>query len=106
MANPAVNVALIAAAQAQAQSTKLIFDQLLTAGAIGPKQATRLKLEKGGDKMLAYLVRRGHVREAGGGRYWLDKEAVARSKARGIWVALILLAFLISGGASLLALAL
>jgi hypothetical protein len=46
------------------------------------------------------------VREAGGGRYWLDKEAIARSKARGIWVALILTALLVSGGASVMALAL
>lgn len=105
MANPAVNIALIAAAQKQAESTKVIFSQLMSAGATSQQSAVRLKLDKGSDNMLAYLLRRGHVREAGGARYWLDKEAVARSKARGIWVALILAAFLVSGGASLLALA-
>jgi hypothetical protein len=105
MVNPAINVAVMAAQQ-QAKATKVIFDQLLTAGATSQRAATKLKLGKGDDKMLAYLVRRGHVREAGGGRYWLDKEAVARTKARGVWVALILTALLVSGGASLLALAL
>jgi hypothetical protein len=105
MANPAINIALIAAAQQQAQTGKALTDQLKTAGATHVRAARPLDLSvKGSDAMLAYLVKRGHIREAGGGTYWLDEDAIARSTATGTRVALVLLAFLLSAGASLLAL--
>jgi hypothetical protein len=105
MVNPAVNIALIAAAQQQALSTKAVFDQLKKAAAFAPRSAVTLDLSvKGSGKMLDDLVKRGHVREVGGGRFWLDQEAVARSKAAASRVGLILCAFLLSVGASLLAL--
>lgn len=105
MANPALNAALIAAAQQQAAASKLITDPLKQAGATNARAAIPLDLSaKGSDKALAALIKKGHVRAAGGGRYWLDEAAVARSTAAGTRAALILLAFLISLGASLLAL--
>lgn len=104
MANPAVNVALIAAAQKQAKAAEAITEQLGKAGATNARAATTLDLgEAGSEKILEWLIARGHVREAGGGRYWLDKDAVAQSKSRGSRFALILLAFLLSAGASLAA---
>lgn len=105
MANPAINVALIAAAQSQALSAKALTDQLKKAGATNVRAAAPLDLSvKGSEKVLESLVRRGHIREAGGALYWLDEDAIARGKSAGVRVTLILLAFLLSAGLSLLAL--
>jgi hypothetical protein len=108
MAPPAVNAALIAAAaHQQAETAKLITDPLRKAGATGPRSAIELDLSaKGASKLLDGLVKRGHVRAAGGGRYWLDEAAIAKSKAAGNRAALIILAFTISLAASLWAIAL
>ena len=106
MANAAINVAVMAAAQQQAQIEKALTDQLKEARAVHLRAARPLDLSaKGSDKALAGLVRKGFVREAGGGTYWLDEEAIAHAKRAGVRVALILLAFLLSLGASLIALA-
>jgi len=102
MSNPALNAAVIAAAQEQAASAKAIKDQLTKAGATSPRSPTSLDLSiNGSGKMLEYMVKQGHVRDAGGGRYWLDEEAVARSTANSKRVALIVAVFLLSLAASL-----
>ena len=107
MVNVAGNAALIAAAQQQALSEKALIDQLRKAEATNVRAARSLDLSaKGADKVLEGLIKRGHVREAGGGTYWLDDEAIARGKAAGVRFSLILIAFLLSATASLLALAL
>jgi hypothetical protein len=107
MANPAINAALVAAAQQQVLAATHITGPLTKAGATSSRVAIPLDLSaKGADKLLAQLVGRGHVRDAGGGRYWLDEAAVASTKAEGQRAALILLAFLLSLGASLWALTL
>lgn len=106
MANPAINAALIAvAAQQQALTDAHITGPLKKGRATSVRTAIPLDLSaKGIDKLLAALVKRGHVRSAGDGRYWLDEAAVAESKARGTRVALIVIAVLLSITASLLAL--
>jgi hypothetical protein len=107
MANPGINAALMVAAQQQALAATHITDPLRKSGATSPRAATTLNLSaKGTDKLLAELVKRGHVRTVGGGRYWLDEAAIARTKAAGKRVALILIVFLLSVTASLLALTL
>lgn len=53
--------------------------------------------------MLRYYEKHGHVRAAGGGRYWLDEEAIARSNASAVKVVLISLVFLLSVAVSLIA---
>ncbi|WP_300973620.1 hypothetical protein [Sphingomonas sp. LHG3406-1] len=107
MANPAINAALIAAAQQQAASARLITDPLKKARATNSRAAIPLDLSaKGTKEMLDYLVKRGDVRDSGGGRYWIDEEAIARSKASATRFSLILIVFLLSVGASLWALVL
>ncbi|GAA4023257.1 hypothetical protein GCM10022280_24950 [Sphingomonas swuensis] len=105
MVNAAINPAIIAAAQQAALSGKAIADQLLKGRAIDRRSAIPLDLsEKGSAEALAYLVKREQVREAGNGRYWLDQDAMARSRANSIrWVAIIAI-FLFSVAASLVAL--
>lgn len=106
MAYPAINTALIVAAQKGAASAEALLDQLRKGGAIHTRAAMPLDVSAdGAPEMLAYLVKRGQVRSAGGERYWLDEEAIARGKAAGARVAFILIAFLASAGASLLAIA-
>ena len=106
MANPAINAALIAAAaQQQALTEQHILTPLKKAGATSARTATTLDVSaKGADKLLAALVKRGHVRAAGDGRYWLDEAAIKRSEAAGLRIALIIIAFLLSVTASLVAL--
>jgi hypothetical protein len=106
MANAAIQAALMAAAQQQALASKAITEQLKKAGAKAPRSAAELDLSnKGSDKVLETLIKSGHVRDAGGGRYWLDEDAIAATKASAGRVALILVAFLLSAAASLLAIA-
>jgi hypothetical protein len=105
MVNPALNAALIAAAGKQKSASAGIVEQLRKAGATSARKAVLPDLsEEGAADMLAWLLRRGHLREAGGGRYWLDLEAVAASKARALRASLLVAAFLLSAAASLLAL--
>lgn len=105
MANVAINGALIAAVQQQAAVAKLIIEPLKRAGALNAHGAVTLDLSaKGADKALAGLVKLGHVHAAGEGRYWLDEAAIARSNAAGTRAALIMIAFLLSLAASLIAL--
>ncbi len=106
MANPGINAALIAAAAAQQALTEQhVTTPLKTAGATSARSATILDLSaKGADKLLAALVKRGHVRATGDGRYWLDEAAIKRSQAAGLRIALIIIAFLLSVTASLVAL--
>jgi hypothetical protein len=106
MANAAINAAIMAAAQQQAKLEKGLVDQLKEARALGPRSARALDLTpEGSDKVLESLVQAGHVREAGGGRYWLDEEAMAATKATANRVGLIVVAFLLSVTASLIAIA-
>lgn len=106
MVNPAINAALIAAAaQQQALTEQHVLNPLKAAGATSPRNATTLDLSaKGADKLLASLVKRGYVRATGEGRYWLDEAAMKRAQAAGLRVALIVIAFLLSVTASLVAL--
>ncbi|WP_338501409.1 hypothetical protein V6R86_01465 [Sphingomonas kaistensis] len=106
MANPAINAALIAvAAQQQALTDQHILTPLKKAGATSARTATTLDVSaKGADKLLAGLVKRGHVRATGDGRYWLDEAAIKRSQAAGLRIALIIIAFLLSVTVSLAAL--
>nr|WP_314442508.1 hypothetical protein [uncultured Sphingomonas sp.] len=106
MANPAINAALIAAAaQQQALTNQHVTGPLKAAGATSPRTATRLDLTaKGADKLLAALVKRGHVRSTGDGRYWLDEAAIAGSQSAGLHLALVIIVFLLSVTASLVAL--
>jgi hypothetical protein len=107
MANAAINAALIAAAaEQQALTAKAILDPLKEAGAFTARKAITLDLSaKGTDKLLAQLVKRGHVRESGAGRYWLDREEVERSKAAAGRAGWIITAVMLSITASLIALA-
>jgi hypothetical protein len=106
MANAAITAALIASQQ-QALAQAQITTPLKEAGATSSRAAIPLDLTaEGADKLLANLVKQGHVRVAGGDRYWLDEEAIARSTASARRGALILAAFLLSAGASLWALSL
>jgi len=106
MAQVAINAALIAAAARQEAATKAILKQLNDARANQSRGAVTLDLSaQASAAALARLIKSGHVREAGGGAYWLDEEAVARGKAAGVRLAWIVAAFLLSAGASLAALA-
>jgi hypothetical protein len=106
MANPAINVALLAAAAQQHQSSDDLTKQLRAKGATSPRSPAALDLSASGAKStLQSLIKQGYIREAGDGRYWLDEEQFARSKAAAGRFFLILLAFLLSAGASVLALA-
>jgi hypothetical protein len=106
MANAAITAALIASQQ-QALAQAQVTTPLKQAGATSSRTAIPLDLTAdGADKLLAALVKQGHVRAAGGNRYWLDEEAIARSKASASRGALILLAFLLSAAASRWALSL
>lgn len=106
MAQVAINAGVIAAAAKQDAATKAILKQLNEGGASQSRRAVALDLStEGSDTALAHLIKYGHVREAGGGTYWLDHEAAARSKAASVRLAWILAAFLLSAGASLAALA-
>ena len=105
MVNPAINAALIVAAQQQALTATHVTAPLKAAGATSARKAVPLDLSaKGADKFLAALVKQGHVHAVGDGRYWLDEAAVARSHKAGARIALIIIAFLISVTASLVAL--
>lgn len=105
MVNPGINAALIVAAQQQQLAAAHITDPLRKGGAISAQTAITLDLSaKGADKLLAGLLKRGHVRAAGDGRYWLDEGALARSQSAGVRVVLIIIAFLLSVTASLAAL--
>jgi len=107
MANPGINVALMVAAQQQALTATQITGPLKKAGATSARTAIPLDLSaKGADKLLAGLLKRGQVRSLGNGRYWLDEAAIASAKAAGVRIAFIVIAFLLSVTASLLALAL
>lgn len=104
MANAAISAAMIAAAQQEA-GTKAILAQLEQERATNARRAIKIDLStKGSDAIMAKLVKYGHVKDVGGGRYWLDTDAVERSKANAGRVAMILLAFVVSVGASILAL--
>ena len=106
MVNPAINAAIIAAAaQQQALTDQHVLKPLKAAGATSARTATSLDLSaKGADKLLAGLVKRGHVRKTADGRYWLDEGAIKRSQAAGLRIALIIIAFLLSVTVSLVAL--
>jgi hypothetical protein len=107
MANAAINVAIMAAAQQQAAGEQVIIDQLRTARAVNARAARPVDLStKGSDKFLKALLKKGHVRPAGGGSYWLDEEEISRTTAAAGRIALLVLAFVVSAGASLLALTL
>ena len=107
MANAAINVALVAAAQQQAQKEQALLNQLKDAGALSPRRAIELDLSaKGSDQLLKALAKRTYVRDAGGGRYWLDQDAEAAFKAKAKNVSLIVIAALLSITASMLALVL
>lgn len=107
MANAAINAAILAAAaQQQALTAKAILDPLKEAEAFTAREAVALDLSaKGTDKLLAQLVERGHVREAGAGRYWLDREEIERTRAAAVRAGWIAAAALLSITASLIALA-
>lgn len=106
MVNPAINAAIIAAAGQQADAGKAILSQLREAGARTVRTAIPLDLSvKGSEAILAHLIKRGQVRDAGGRRYWIDEEAIARTKAAGIKASLIIAAFALSAAASLMAIA-
>ncbi len=104
MANAGINAALIAAA-AQQHSNDDLTKQLKAKGATSARTASPLDLSASGTSAtLRSLIKQGYVRDAGGGRYWLDEARVARASAAAGKFFLILLAFLLSAGASLVAL--
>jgi hypothetical protein len=106
MTNAAITAAIIASQQ-QAHAQAQITTPLKKAGATSSRAAIPLDLTaKGADKSLVALVKQGHVRAAGGDRYWLDEEAIAKAKASATRGALIAVAFLLSAVASLWALSL
>ena len=104
MTNPAINAAVLAAAaQKQAEGDELT-KQLRARGATSARDATALDLSaSGASQALRSLVKQGYVREVGGERYWLDEERYARAKEAAGKFFLILLAFLLSAAASLVA---
>lgn len=107
MANPAVNIALIAAASRQQASSESLLKQLREAGATSAKAATRpTTKDRGEQQMLVSLASQGVLRDVGGGRYWVDETRIAERKASSSRVALILVVFLLSVSASVIALAL
>jgi hypothetical protein len=100
-----VNPALMAAASVQQKAKDAVLAQLRLKRATGPTRAIPLPDEQG-SKALEELIGLAVVRSSGHGRYWLDEAALARSKTAGTRVALIIVAFLLSVTASLLALTL
>ena len=104
MVNPAVNVALIAAAAKKETAAKALKAQLSDAGATSAARAIPLAPASDTERsMLTYALSRGTIREAGGGRYWLDKDRQAELRARARTVALVMTAGLLSALASLVA---
>ncbi|GLR48163.1 hypothetical protein [Sphingomonas astaxanthinifaciens] len=102
--NPAITAALAAANKQQASSAELLA-QMKKAGAHSKATAIAPDLSaKGADKVLRKLVEDGYLRAAGDGRYFADRERVAENAATARNVALVMLAFLLSAGASLVAL--
>ena len=106
MANAGINAALIAAA-AQHSASDDLTKLLRAKGATSARTAVPLDLSaSGAAATLQSLIKQGYIREAGGGRYWLDEEHVVRAKAAAGRFFMILLAFMISLGASLWAISL
>lgn len=99
-----INPAVMAAAAVQQKAKEAIVARLREGRATAPTRAMPLPDDQFG-KPLEELVGLAHVRPMGNGRYWLDEAALARSKASGTRVALIVIAFLLSVTASLVALA-
>jgi hypothetical protein len=105
MINPALNAALIAAANKQPASSAAILARLRKAGATSRASAAAPDLSgKGAEAVLRKLVEKGHLRAAGGGLYWIEVERVASSQATARQFGLVLLVFLVSAGASAVAL--
>lgn len=101
--NPAITAAIISASQQQASGTALLA-QLKKAGATSPAKAIAPDLSaKGADKVLAKLIADGIIRTANG-RVFLDRDRFAERQAGARNAALVLIAFLLSAGASLVAL--
>ncbi|GAA3996735.1 hypothetical protein [Sphingomonas humi] len=102
MANAGINAALIAVASQQQHDSDDLTKQLRAKGATSVRTAASIDLSaSGAAATLRSLVKQGYVRDAGGGPYWLDEEHVVRAQAAVGRFFLILLAFLISLGASL-----
>ena len=95
MTNPAINVAIVAAAQQQAQTEKAILDPLRGAAATSPARAVTLNLSgKGSERALKSLMKRGYVRKVGNDRYWIDEGRIAEAKQSALRWTLITVAFL------------
>ena len=83
------------AVPAAAKAVRRITRGLVAAGADGPMTAQPLDgLAFAGRRALARLLRAGVVRDAGGGRYWLDGAAYERWHAarlnRVLWVLMVM----------------
>ena len=106
MANPAINAALIAAAAKQHATAKAIEKELTDAAATSAGRAAPFTPASDTERsLLDYAIKRGTIREAGGGRYWLDTDRQKELQARARNIALIITAGLLSLLASLAAIA-
>ncbi|GAA4034483.1 hypothetical protein GCM10022281_13260 [Sphingomonas rosea] len=104
MANPILTTAIINAANAGQASSSGVLADLKKKGAVNAKTAAAPDLSlKGADKVVRALADKGLLRSAGEGRYWIDQDAVAAANSRATYMALIVVAFLLSAGASLVA---
>jgi hypothetical protein len=100
----ALTAAVLAANKHPVSSAELLA-QFKKASAYSKASAMRPDLSaSGAEKVLRKLIDDGYVRAAGNGLYWADGDRVARNQALARQVALVLLAFLLSAGASLVAL--
>jgi len=78
-----------------AEAAGMITRELMSSGADGPMTARPLdRLSFARQRALRRLLRAGVVREAQGGRYWLDIATYeawrARRMQRGMWVLLLM----------------
>lgn len=104
MANPAINIAVLAAAASQQKALDSITGRLQSADATGPTKAASLDpLTAGEARALAQLRKQGLVRSTGAGRFYLDEDRKRELAARNRTFLMIAAAVLASTTASLLA---
>ncbi len=95
----ATNGALIAILAAQAQAERRAFEAFRVAGATSPERARGLEALGIADSVgLRTLIKRGLVREAEAGLFWLDERAVAeRSRPPRGLVRMLILVLVVIG---------
>ena len=93
MVNPAINVALLAAAANQEEIREKIEGRLKRGGAISAAKAIVLDLKDKEQKLLDQALASGSVKRTDDGRLYLNERVIAdRNEGHGFMALLILLA--------------